>query len=111
MISVQNVTKKFSNGKGLFHITFEVKEGEVFGYLGPNGAGKSTTIRNLMGFIKPTDGKATIFGLDCWNEAVENSKRSWLSTRRNLFIEGMNGLEFFEVNARNAWAKGYEKTR
>ena len=39
MISVQNVTKQFSNGKGLFHITFDVKEGEVFGYLGPNGAG------------------------------------------------------------------------
>lgn len=57
MISVQNVTKQFSNGKGLFDITFEVKEGEVFGYLGPNGAGKSTTIRNLMGFIKPTAGK------------------------------------------------------
>ena len=54
------MSQKFSNGKGLFHITFEVKEGEVFGYLGPNGAGKSTTIRNLMGFIKPTDGKATI---------------------------------------------------
>ena len=63
MISVQNVTKQFSNGKGLFHITFDVKEGEVFGYLGPNGAGKSTTIRNLMGFIKPTSGKSSIFGL------------------------------------------------
>ena len=60
MISVQNVTKQFSNGKGLFHITFDVKEGEVFGYLGPNGAGKSTTIRNLMGFIKPTSGKSSI---------------------------------------------------
>ena len=59
MISVQDVTKQFSNGKGLFHITFDVKEGEVFGYLS-NGAGKSTTIRNLMGFIKPTAGKATI---------------------------------------------------
>ena len=46
--------------KGLFHITFDVKEGEVFGYLGPNGAGKSTTIRNLMGFIKPTSGKSSI---------------------------------------------------
>ncbi|MCZ2970990.1 ATP-binding cassette domain-containing protein, partial [Acinetobacter baumannii] len=52
MISVQDVTKQFSNAKGLFHIKFDVKEGEVFGYLGPNGAGKSTTIRNLMGFIK-----------------------------------------------------------
>lgn len=78
MISVQNVTKQFSNGKGLFHITFDVKEGEVFGYLGPNGAGKSTTIRNLMGFIKPTSGKSSIFWIGLLEGSSENSKGSWL---------------------------------
>lgn len=44
MISVQNVTKQFLNGKGLFDVTFQVEEGEVFGYLRLNGAGKSKTI-------------------------------------------------------------------
>lgn len=66
MISVNNLTKQFQNGKGLFDISFEVQQGEVFGYLGPNGAGKSTTIRNLMGFTRPTSGNAAVFGLDCW---------------------------------------------
>ena len=59
MISVQDVTKQFSNGKGLFHITFDVKRRSIWLFR-MNGAGKSTTIRNLMGFIKPTTGKATI---------------------------------------------------
>ncbi|NUC17444.1 ATP-binding cassette domain-containing protein [Bacillus mycoides] len=97
MISVQNVTKQFSNGKGLFHITFDVKEGEVFGYLGPNGAGKSTTIRNLMGFIKPTAGKATIFGLDCWDEAAKIQREVGYLPGEISFIEGMNGLEFLKL--------------
>ncbi|MGG3528474.1 ABC transporter ATP-binding protein [Bacillus pseudomycoides] len=97
MISVQNVTKKFSNGKGLFDITFQVKEGEVFGYLGPNGAGKSTTIRNLMGFIKPTAGHAEIFGLDCWNEAAKIQREVGYLPGEISFIEGMNGLEFLKL--------------
>ncbi|WP_242320348.1 ATP-binding cassette domain-containing protein [Bacillus cereus group sp. BfR-BA-01349] len=97
MISVQDVTKQFSNGKGLFHITFDVKKGEVFGYLGPNGAGKSTTIRNLMGFIKPTAGKATIFGLDCWNEAAKIQREVGYLPGEISFIEGMNGLEFLKL--------------
>ncbi|QWG45950.1 ABC transporter ATP-binding protein [Bacillus mycoides] len=97
MISVQNVTKQFSNGKGLFDITFEVKEGEVFGYLGPNGAGKSTTIRNLMGFIKPAAGKATIFGLDCWEDAAKIQREVGYLPGEISFIEGMNGLEFLNL--------------
>ncbi|MBJ8028937.1 ABC transporter ATP-binding protein [Bacillus cereus group sp. N21] len=97
MISVQNVTKKFSNGKGLFDITFQVKEGEVFGCLGPNGAGKSTTIRNLMGFIKPTAGHAEIFDLDCWNEAAKIQREVGYLPGEISSIEGMNGLEFLKL--------------
>ncbi|MGG2014742.1 ABC transporter ATP-binding protein [Bacillus sp. S10(2024)] len=97
MLIVQNVTKQFSNGKGLFDVSFQVKEGEVFGYLGPNGAGKSTTIRNLMGFIQPTTGSATIFGLDCWNEAAKIQKSVGYLPGEISFIEGMNGLEFLQL--------------
>ncbi|MDM5189245.1 ATP-binding cassette domain-containing protein [Bacillus sp. DX4.1] len=97
MILVQNVTKQFSNGKGLFDISFQVKEGEVFGYLGPNGAGKSTTIRNLMGFIQPTAGHATIFGLDCWNEAAKIQREVGYLPGEISFIDGMNGLELLKL--------------
>ncbi|SFI36927.1 MULTISPECIES: ABC transporter ATP-binding protein [unclassified Bacillus (in: firmicutes)] len=97
MLIVQNVTKQFSNGKGLFDVSFQVKEGEVFGYLGPNGAGKSTTIRNLMGFIQPTSGTATIFGLDCWKEAAKIQRSVGYLPGEISFIEGMNGLEFLQL--------------
>ncbi|MEI4801918.1 ABC transporter ATP-binding protein [Bacillus sp. FJAT-51639] len=97
MLIVQNVMKQFSNGKGLFDVSFQVKEGEVFGYLGPNGAGKSTTIRNLMGFIQPTSGTATIFGLDCWKEAAKIQRSVGYLPGEISFIEGMNGLEFLQL--------------
>ena len=44
MLTVQQLTKRFANGKGIFDVSFSVAKGEVFGFLGPNGAGKSTTI-------------------------------------------------------------------
>ena len=47
-IELQHVTKDYGDGKGVFDLSFTVKEGEVFGYLGPNGAGKTSTIRQLM---------------------------------------------------------------
>ncbi|MCP1124397.1 ABC transporter ATP-binding protein [Bacillus sp. 3103sda1] len=97
MLIVQNVTKQFSNGKGLFDVSFQVKEGEVFGYLGPNGAGKSTTIRKLMGFIQPTSGTATMFGLDCWKDAADIQKRVGYLPGEISFIEGMNGLGFLQL--------------
>lgn len=53
MISVENLSKVYGNGKGVFDVNFTVSEGEVFGFLGPNGAGKTTTIRVLLGFTTP----------------------------------------------------------
>lgn len=62
MIEVQNLTKTFNEKTVLNGISFEVKEGEIFGYLGPNGAGKTTTMRIILGLLKPTSGKALVFG-------------------------------------------------
>ena len=50
MIDVNDLTMTYPSGKGIFDVSFSVKQGEVFGYLGPNGAGKTTTIRNILGF-------------------------------------------------------------
>lgn len=70
VIDVQGLTKDYGQGRGIFDLTFQVERGEVFGFLGPNGAGKTTTIRHLMGFIRPTTGRAAILGMDCFAQAA-----------------------------------------
>ena len=62
MIEVRSLTKKFNGRTVLNEISFQVKEGEIFGYLGPNGAGKTTTMRIILGLLKPTAGKALVWG-------------------------------------------------
>jgi ABC-2 type transport system ATP-binding protein len=64
MIEVRDLTKKFNGFTAVDHISFEVKESEIFGLLGPNGAGKTTTIRMLSTLSRPTEGTATIGGYD-----------------------------------------------
>lgn len=63
-LSVRNLTKTIKKHKVIKGISFELKEGEVFGFLGPNGAGKTTTIRMLVGLIRPTSGTIEICGYD-----------------------------------------------
>ena len=62
MIEIQNLTKEFNGKTVLNGISFEVEEGEIFGYLGPNGAGKTTTLRIILGLLRPTTGKALVMG-------------------------------------------------
>lgn len=69
-IITSQLSKDYGQGRGLSELSLTVTEGEIFGFLGPNGAGKTTTIRLLMGLIRPTHGTATLFGHDCWTDAV-----------------------------------------
>lgn len=71
VVDIKRVTKKFGDFKALDEVDFSVRKGEVFGFIGPNGAGKSTTIRILLGILKATEGQATIFGKDVWNDSME----------------------------------------
>jgi ABC-2 type transport system ATP-binding protein len=63
-ISAEGLAKSFGATVALRPLDLEVAEGEVLGYLGPNGAGKTTTIRCLLGMIRPSAGRAEIFGVD-----------------------------------------------
>jgi ABC-2 type transport system ATP-binding protein len=65
LISVNNLTKTFKTLKAVDGISFDVEEGEVFGFLGPNGAGKTTTISILCTLLSPSSGSAAIAGFDC----------------------------------------------
>jgi ABC-2 type transport system ATP-binding protein len=71
MIEVQGLTKNYGSKRGITDVSFNVEEGDVFGFLGPNGAGKTTTIRLLMALLHPDAGSARIAGLDCWDKSVE----------------------------------------
>jgi ABC-2 type transport system ATP-binding protein len=64
IIRVEDLTKRFKELVAVDHVTFEVAQGEIFGFLGPNGAGKSTTIKMLITLLKPTSGTATIDSYD-----------------------------------------------
>jgi ABC-2 type transport system ATP-binding protein len=64
VIETQALTKYYGKHLGIEDVGFEVRPGEVFGFLGPNGAGKTTTIRTLLDLIRPTSGRASVFGMD-----------------------------------------------
>lgn len=68
VIEVSNLTKKFGNFTAVDHISFDVKEGEIFGFLGANGAGKTTAMQMLCGISMPTAGEGTVAGYDIIKE-------------------------------------------
>lgn len=96
VIEIKNLTRDYGNGKGIFDVSFRVKEGEVFGFLGPNGAGKTTTIRHLMGFIKNQAGQCTISGLDCWQESAKIQEMVGYIPGEISFFDDMTGAEFLK---------------
>ncbi len=74
-IRTEGLTKRYGEVTVLDQLHLEVAEGEVLGYLGPNGAGKTTTIRLILGLIRPSAGRASIFGLDSQRETVAAHRR------------------------------------
>lgn len=99
MINVNQLTLKYSSGKGVEDVSFTVNEGEVMGYLGPNGAGKTTTIRCLLGFSKADRGGCSIGGLDCRNEAPKIQRFLGYIPGEIAFLDGMTGQQFLNFIA------------
>jgi ABC-2 type transport system ATP-binding protein len=75
VIKAEALVKRFGKVTALDGVDLEIGKGEVYGFIGPNGAGKSTTIRILIGVLKAASGRASIFGKDAWNDAVDIHKR------------------------------------
>lgn len=71
IIKVENLTKDYGAGRGIFDISFTINKGEVFGFVGTNGSGKTTTIRHIMGFLKAREGSVEVLGLDAWKDSSE----------------------------------------
>ena len=75
VIHTEKLTKSYGTKRGIIDLDLAIQPGEVFGYLGPNGAGKTTTIRTLMGFIKPSAGRAEVLGCDPQTDGVAIHRR------------------------------------
>jgi ABC-2 type transport system ATP-binding protein len=71
IIEVNDLTKFYGKARGIENVSFNVEDGEIFGFIGPNGAGKSTTIRLFLSLIYPTSGEVKIFGKDCIKDGPE----------------------------------------
>lgn len=99
VIELKKLTKDFGNHKGVFDVNLDVKKGEIFGYLGPNGAGKSTTIRQIMGFIKPDEGKCTILNKDCFERANIIQNQVGYLAGEIAFINDMSAKEYINFIA------------
>lgn len=100
-IEVSELTKDYGSVLANDSLSFNVNEGEIFGFLGPNGSGKSTTIRMLLGLLKPTSGSATVLGADIREEAalIEAKRRIGYLPAELGFGEEMTGTEVLEYHA------------
>jgi ABC-2 type transport system ATP-binding protein len=111
VIQTEKLTKYYGRYRGIVDVDLEVNEGEAFGFLGPNGAGKTTMIRTLLDHIRPTSGRATIFGIDTTADPVAIHRRlGYLPGEFALYdkLTGGQTLEYF-ANLRGGIDKGYQK--
>jgi len=86
IIIVNNLVKKFGSFVANDHLTFDVYEGEIFGFLGANGAGKTTALRILCGLSSPTSGELNVAGFDVYHEAEKIKKNiGYMSQKFSLY--------------------------
>jgi ABC-2 type transport system ATP-binding protein len=127
-ITVRDLTRRFGAFTAVDRVSFEVAQGEVFGFLGANGAGKSTTIRMLCGLLRPTSGTALVGGIDVTRDPEGVKRRiGYMSQRFSLyetltvdqnirFYGGIYGLAGAALEARRAFVidmaglRGRERT-
>jgi len=75
VITLEKLTKSYGKSRGIIGVDLDVQEGETFGFLGPNGAGKTTTIRTMLDLIRPTSGRAMVFGILSTADPVSSHRR------------------------------------
>ena len=99
IIEVNKLTKYYGKVKGIVDVSFNVEEGETFGFIGPNGAGKSTTIRLFLSLIYPTSGEAKIFGKDCIKYGPEIRQEIGYLPSEVFYYEGMKVHDLLKYSA------------
>ncbi len=99
IIEVSHLTKFYGKARGIVDVSFNVEEGEIFGFIGPNGAGKSTTIRLFLSLIYPTKGQARIFGKDCIQFGPQIRQEIGYLPSEVFYYEGMKVLDLLKYSA------------
>src|SRR5439155_22380626 len=98
-ISIRGLTKRYGSLTALNELNLDVVQGEVLGFLGLNGAGKTTAIRLLLDLLRPTSGKAFIFGHDCWLDGLAaRSRVGYLPGELGIYPD-LTGLEVLDFLA------------
>jgi ABC-2 type transport system ATP-binding protein len=98
VIETEKLTKAYRSHRGIIEVDLRVDEGETFGFLGPNGAGKTTTIRTLLDHIRPTSGRARIFGIETTVDPIAIHRRvGYLPGEFTLYdrLTGGQTIEYF----------------
>ncbi|MEM2999041.1 MAG: ABC transporter ATP-binding protein [Candidatus Bathyarchaeia archaeon] len=110
-VEVKSLVKQFGNIRALDGVTFNIKEGEIFGLIGPNGAGKTTTLRIISTLILPTSGTVKVFGLDVVSQASEVRKViSYLPEEAGAY-PNLSGWEYLEFMAKFSKGNAIEVKR
>ena len=99
LLVAENLTKDYGSFRALDGLNLSLPPGEVFGLLGPNGSGKSTALRLMLGFMRPSAGRVSVAGHDCWADGVEARKRvAYLPGELRLY-ETMTGRRLIQFLA------------
>jgi ABC-2 type transport system ATP-binding protein len=109
VIQTQQLTKTYGIHRGITEVDLDVQEGEIYGFLGPNGAGKTTTMRILLDLIRPTSGRAEVFGIGTTADPVAIHRRvGYLPGEFDLYdrLTGTDTLRYF-ANLRGGVDPGY----
>jgi ABC-2 type transport system ATP-binding protein len=97
-IEVNNLTKYYGKARGIVDVSFNVEEGEIYGFIGPNGAGKSTTIRLFLSLIFPSSGEAKIFGKDAIEHGPEIRQDIGYLPSEVFYYERMKVLDLLKYS-------------
>jgi ABC-2 type transport system ATP-binding protein len=109
MIEVQNLSKSYGSKRAVNVVNFTVNRGDILGFLGPNGAGKSTTMKMITGFLRPTEGRATVGGVDVALDPVAVKRQvGYLPESAPAYGE-MTVLEFLEFIAESRGFRGADR--
>ena len=111
IIETNDLSVYYGRQRGIRDLNLTVEQGEVFGFLGPNGAGKTTTMRILLDIIRPTAGRAAIFGLDCQKDGVTIRRRIGYIPGELKLYQQLRADEYFDMIARVSGAAVAPATR